>query len=215
MSCDTIRARIAVECLDIFGAFHPGADDGLPPDCRTLLLLGPKEPGFWPHVTAAPEFTDSRPDPLDRWSGRVIGALAEEMGATALFPFGGPPHQPFIAWAKRSGRAWVSPVGLLVHDMAGLMVSYRGALALPERLDLPTMPPCPCDTCTRPCLDACPPGALTAAGYDLAACHAFLDTPPGADCMACGCRVRCACPVSREYGRVPDQSGFHMATFHR
>ena len=76
------------------------------------------------------------------------------------------------------------PVRLLVHDAAGLMVSFRGALALKERLDLPPPPPPPCDGCAaKPCLTACPPGALTGAGYDLPACHAFLDTDPGQDCM--------------------------------
>jgi epoxyqueuosine reductase len=53
--------------------------------------------------------------------------MACDLGAKALFPFGGPPWHPFIAWAKRSGRAWESPVGFLVHDQAGLMVSYRAA----------------------------------------------------------------------------------------
>ena len=125
--------------LACFGALHLDADEL--PGCASLVLLGPAEPGFWAHVTATPEFADGAPDPLDRWSRRVIGALADELaceiGARALFPFGGPPWHPFIGWARRSGRAWPSPVGLLVHDTAGLMLSYRGALALPERIALP------------------------------------------------------------------------------
>ena len=168
------------------------------------------------HVTAGPEYGDGAPNPLDRWSTRVIGALAEAFGATALFPFGGPPYQPFYAWALRSGRAWASPVTLLVHDRAGLMVSYRGALALPARLRLPSAPAAaPCATCARPCLAACPAGALTGAGYDLPACHRFLDTPAGGDCLSCGCAVRRACPVSQSYDRVAEQSAYHMRLFHR
>jgi hypothetical protein len=66
--------------------------------------------------------------------------MACDLGAKALFPFTGPPWHPFIAWARRSGRAWESPVGFLVHDRAGLMVSYRGALALSHRIDLPATP---------------------------------------------------------------------------
>jgi hypothetical protein len=49
----------------------------------------------------ATEFRDGRPDPIDRWSRRVIGHMACDLGAKALFPFGGPPWHPFIAWAKR------------------------------------------------------------------------------------------------------------------
>lgn len=210
-----IAARAAAHRLDVFGAFHPGPQDGVPPGTRTLLLLGPGEPGFWPHVTASPEFADGAPDPLDRWSRRVIGQLACDLGAKALFPFGGPPWQPFIAWARKSGRAWESPVGLLVHDRAGLMVSYRGALALKVHIDLPAPPQAaPCETCAQPCLRACPVGALSGAGYDTAACHGYLDTGPGADCRNGGCAVRRSCPVSQGYGRLPAQSAYHMARFH-
>jgi len=208
-----IAALLGRNRLAPFGAFHCGAEDGLAPG--TLVLTGPDEPGFWAHVTASPEWLDKAPDPLDRWSRRVIGAAARELGAEALFPFGGPPWQPFHRWALRSGRAWESPVRLLVHDRAGLMVSYRGALLLPRRLDLPPVPPCPCDTCTRPCLTACPAGALTGTGYDLPACHDFLDRPGGHDCMSRGCAVRRACPVSQGYGRLDEQSAWHMRRFHR
>ncbi len=96
------------------------------------------------------------------------------------------------------------------------MVSFRGALALRERLDLPPAPPAPCLTCPeRPCLSACPVGALTERGYDLPACHAYLDTAPGQDCMSSGCAVRRACPVSARHARMPEQSAYHMGQFHR
>ncbi|MDF0602580.1 ferredoxin [Psychromarinibacter sp. C21-152] len=210
-----LAARLAADRLEVFGGFHPGPQDDLPDGTGTLLLLGPREPRFWPHVTAAPEFADGRPDPLDRWSARVITAIAEDTDAKPLFPFGGPPYHPFVAWALRSGRAWQSPVGLLVHDRAGLMVSYRGALALPERLNLPPAPPCPCETChDQPCRAACPAAALGPAGYDLDACRRFLDTGAGRECMEAGCMVRRICPVSRGYGRRTAQSAFHMRAFH-
>lgn len=210
-----IAALAARDFLSVMGGFHPGPDDSLT-DVGTLILLGPGEPGFWPHVRTQPEFQDGAPDPLDRWSRRVITALAEQVGATALFPFGPPPFHPFHSWALRTGRAWSSPVRLLVHDQAGLWVSYRGALALPHRLNLPPTGSSPCGDCAdKPCLSACPVGALNGAGYDLKACHAYLDTPAGqSSCMTSGCAVRAACPVSGRYGRVPGQSAFHMASFH-
>jgi ferredoxin len=211
-----VEARLAPERLTVLGGFHPAEDDGAPPGCGTLLLIGPAPAGFWPHVTAAPEFADGLPDPLDRWSRRVIGRLACDLGAKARFPFGGPPYAPFLSWALKTGRCWSSPVGLLVHDTAGLMVSFRGALALGPRLPLPAPPAqSPCIGCAAPCRAACPVSALTAAGYDTAACHAHLDTPAGrADCRDGGCAVRRACPVSRGAGRSRAQSAFHMRSFH-
>ena len=214
MTLEEIDARLAPHRLSVFGGFHPTPEDGVPAGRGTLLLLGPQEPGFWDHVTAEPEFADGAPDPLDRWSRRVIGRVACDLGAKALFPFAGPPWHPFIGWAKRTGRAHASPVTLLVHDRAGLMVSYRGALALRERVALPAPPPAPCAPCPRPCETACPVGALGKAGYDVAACHAFLETEGGRDCLEQGCRVRRACPVSETYGRRPEQSAFHMRSFH-
>jgi epoxyqueuosine reductase len=214
-SYGSVAERAARHRLDIFGAFHVSDTDGAPAGTQTLLLLGPSEPGFWAHITASAEFIDGAPDPIDRWSRRVIGHMACDLGAKALFPFGGPPWHPFIGWAKRSGRAWESPVGFLVHDHAGLMVSYRGALALKERIDLPATPSAaPCATCAAPCLSACPVDALSASGYDAAACHAYLDTDAGTDCMENGCAVRRACPLSQIYGRLARQSAYHMRRFH-
>lgn len=203
-----IRETARKDGLDIMGALHE--------DNTTLILLGPGA-GFWPIFRQSPEFSDSRPHPIDRWSRRIVTAQADSLNATAHFPFGGPPYNPFLAWALASGRAWSSPVGMLVHDTAGLMISYRGALRLDGVLDLPAPPPAPpCATCLdRPCLSACPAGALGAAsGYDVAACHAWLDTPGGQDCMTAGCRARRACPVSQDFGRDPAQSALHMKAFH-
>lgn len=206
-----LETLAAAEHLAPLGIVHLAPDEL--PGCRTLVLLGPSEPGFWAHFTATAEYRDGAPDPMDRWSVRVIGRIAGMIGARALFPFGGPPWQPFTDWARRSGRAHVSPVGLLVHDTAGLMVSYRGAVALAGEYDAPPGGPSPCATCaTRPCLGACPVDALGPQAYDVAACKTDLDRP-GNDCRARGCAVRRACPVSQRYGRSDQQSAFHMGYF--
>ena len=209
MRLTDIETVAGAEHLAVMGVVQ----DDLPEEVATLVLLGPLEPGFWPAFTASPEYRDDTPHPLDRWSLRVITGMAERLDATPFFPFGGPPYQPFIAWAKASGRAHSSPVGLLVHDTAGLMISYRGALGFAERIEAPAPPPNPCETCqTRPCLTACPVDAFASGKYDVAACKADLDRP-GNDCMTRGCAVRRACPVSRDYGRLEAQSSFHMRAF--
>jgi epoxyqueuosine reductase len=208
----SLHDTLARHHLTVLGGFHPEPGDDLPAGTKTLLLLGPAEPGFWPHLRAQPEW--GGPDPVDRWSRRVIGTVACDMGAKALFPFGGPPWHPFYRWALRTGRVWDSPVRLLIQADQGLLVSFRGALALKERVDLPPPVAKPCDTCAdKPCLTACPPRALTEGGYDLPACHTYLDTAP--PCMTGGCAVRRACPVSQGYARMPEQSAYHMRQFHR
>jgi len=214
-SYTALETAAAARHLAIFGAWHPVDDPDMPEGTKTALLLGPAEPGFWAHFKTSAEYRDETPDPLDRWSHRVIGRWASELGATALFPFAGPPWQPFVRWAQASGRAHLSPVGLLVHDIAGLMISYRGGLALTCHVALPERSPNPCLTCeTRPCLGACPVSALSPDGYDVPACKAYLDTSPGLECHSRGCAVRRSCPVSHSYGRSEEQSGFHMRSFH-
>ncbi|MFZ1467777.1 MAG: ferredoxin [Paracoccaceae bacterium] len=208
-----LRQKLAAQHLEILGGFAPDpVEVGLPPGTGTVIMLGPLESGFWPHLTAQPEW--GGPDPVDRWSRRLIGQLACDLGAAALFPFGGPPYQPFYNWALRTGRCWPSPVRLLVHDTQGLLVSFRGALALREVLEVP-QGQSPCKTCiAKPCLTACPADALGAGGYDVPACHAWLDSM-GADCLNGGCMVRRACPVSVGYARMPEQSAYHMGQFHK
>lgn len=201
-----VAAAAADESLAVLGALHP--EEG-----GTIVLIGPEGHRFWARFAASAEAGDGRADPMDRWSVRVIGSLAGRLGAEARFPFGGPPWQPFTRWARESGAAWESPVGLLVHARLGLLVSYRGALVFAERMALPPPGKRPCDTCARPCLDACPAGVLGAGGYDVPGCHAFLDSSAGTDCRTRGCAVRRACPVGAGL-RAEAQSAFHMAAFH-
>lgn len=215
MNLAAVQARLDPHHLEILGGFAVAeGEEGFPKATRTLLLLGPQEPGYWAHLKAQPEW--GGPDPVDRWSRRAIGQVACDLGAKALFPFGGPPWQPFYRWALRTGRVWDSPVRLLVHAHQGLMVSFRGALALKEVLkDLPAPLPRPCETCAKPCLSACPVGALTEGLYDLPRCHDHLDTPAGAPCMGGGCLVRRTCPAGQAYARMEEQSAYHMRQFHR
>lgn len=213
---ETLSAQAEALGLRILGGFHPGPGDGAPEGCRTVLMIGPAEPGFWEVFQDSAEYGDGRRDPLDRWSKRVLGGWADARGGVAVFPSDGPPYAPFIAWAKATGRVHNSPAGILVHDRAGLMVSFRGALALRERVALRPAPPSPCESClARPCLSACPVGALAEGQeYDVPACHDWLDRDKTRDCMTRGCAVRRACPVSQSYGRPEAQSAFHMRSFH-
>ncbi len=216
MTYADIERRAGADGLMVMGALHPARVAVKQLRGGTLILLGTGR-RFWPAFSASPEARDGHPDPLDRWSARVVGTLAAAAGAKALFPFGGPPYAPFVDWAEKSGRAHASPVGMLVHDRVGLMISFRGALHLARDLPLPAAGAgSPCRSCdTSPCTTACPVGALGAdAPYDVAACHAYLDTAAGRDCMDRGCAARRACPVSAGAARNPAQSALHMKAFH-
>lgn len=203
--------------LEIYGALHPGHQPVKGLRDGTLVLLGTGA-AFWPVFTASAEHQDGRPDPIDRWSERVVGGMACALGARAYYPFGGPPYQPFVDWALASGRSFTSPSQMLVHDRVGLLISLRGALHFNQKFDIPPPPlaESPCHSCPmRPCLSACPAGALSdSERYDLVACHDHLATAAGSACMTGGCLARLACPLSRGAGRDPAQTAHHMRHFH-
>lgn len=216
-----IEAIVAASGLMLRGGFHPRPADGVPSlaDGRvpgTVLMLGNAGPAMWRAFAAAPELADGGRDPLDRWTRRSVCALAGPLGATPMFPFGGPPHLPFQRWAMRADCVAPSPIGLLIHPEHGLWHAYRAALGFAEALALPPRreEPSPCERCAeRPCLRTCPVAAFSSAGYDVAACVRHIGSPPGADCMALGCRARRACPVGVGYAQAADQAAFHMLAF--
>jgi hypothetical protein len=204
MDLDRLTERLGELGLRLLGAFSPTAEDGVPPlpngrAARSVCLVGNVGSAFWRHVEASPE--GAGPDPVDRWTGRVVGTLAAELGAGAVYPFDGPPWHPFQRWARRADPSLaVSPLGILIHPQWGLWHACRAALLLaeptPTRADAPR--PSPCDACPdRPCLHACPVAAFTVDGYDAGACARHLDGAAGGTCRGRGCLARLACPVGR------------------
>ena len=215
LTYDNVNSAAARVGLEIYGGFHPDESDNVPFGGNTLLLLGPAEPGFWNRVSAQTEFLDGQADPLDRWSKRVTDRLANELGADPCYPFGGPPWLPFFSWALRTGRCWQSPVQFLVHDTAGLFVSFRSALVFQSRIDLPSIrSTSPCHDCAdQPCASACPAGALDNRRYNADRCRSHVAGPDGSECLDRGCLARRICPVSAAFGRSPSQSRFHQLAF--
>ncbi|MEM6373143.1 MAG: ferredoxin [Pseudomonadota bacterium] len=180
----------------------------------TRVLIG-TDAHWWDVFTTSTEFREQVAHPVDQWSKRILGNLAEQIGADAVFPSDGPPYQPFIAWALATGRFWQSPTGMMIHDVAGLMISIRGALVRAQPFAAPQCGQSPCLTCAdTPCVNTCPVGALSASKpYDVPACKTYLDMPRGQSCMDGGCLVRRACPVSQRFARPDAQSAFHMRAF--
>ena len=217
-----VEAAIAATGLVPRGWLALTPEDGLPPlpDGRpagTLVLVGRVGRQGWSTFTTAPEYRDRLPDPLDRWSRRVIETLAADLGAAAHFPFGGPPFRPFQRWAMRAEPVAPSPIGLLIHPDWGLWHAYRGALAFADDLG-EIQPPAPvaspCESCAaKPCLTTCPVDAFSPAGYDVGRCTTHMESPLGALCRTDGCRARDACPVGRGRRYADEEIRFLMRAF--
>ena len=198
--------------LMVRGGFHPEPGEAGLEGAGTVLMVGNAGGAMW---DAFAPHDDGAPDPLNRWTVRVVEPIAQAFGARVLYPFG-TPHWPFQRWAARAEALHASPIGLLIHPEYGLWHAYRAALVFPEAFDLPAPGPAlssPCDGCSdKPCLSACPVGAFSKAGYDVTVCAMGLAASEAA-CLSLGCDARNACPVGPDW-RDPDaQIGFHMAGF--
>lgn len=217
---DLLAEAVAAHGLVPRGAFRPTPADAVPAlaDGRTVgtvLLLGSVGPALWTLVRASPEASGL--DPIDRYTRRVVGSMASDLGCGAVFPFDGPPWHPFQRWAVRAEPGLrASPLGMLIHPVFGLWHAYRAALLLAEALPLPEPTPFehPCERCAeRPCLNACPAGALASGAYDVPRCRSYLRADPEASCHKVGCLARHACPVGREWVQEPAQAAHHTAAF--
>ncbi|MGA2343509.1 MAG: hypothetical protein ABSG29_09985 [Steroidobacteraceae bacterium] len=218
---DQLCRRAEVLGVAVRGAFHPepGELAAALPGLRagTVALLGFTGSLQWPHFERSAEASDGLPNPLDRWSRRIIGALAREFGAVDVYP-SGPPLLPFQRFSRRSEPVHPSPIGLLIHPKWGLWHAYRGALVFEQPIELPDVPQKAslCDGCAvKPCLSACPVHAFRGGSYDLDACVHHVRSAAGAPCREGGCLARRACPGGAEFRYLPAQARFHTEAFLR
>lgn len=210
---EEIGAALARHGLILRGGFHAGPDEPGLDGARTILLAGNAGGAMWdafaPHI-------DGAPHPLDRWTRRVIDPLAKEFGARPVYPFG-PDAGPFQRWALRADTLYPSPIGILIHPEYGLWHAFRAALLFAEAIELPAPDHAanPCLSCEqKPCLSACPVGAFSGSGYDVAACAGHIARPE-TDCVTVGCHARDACPVGHAWRYPEAQIRFHMQAFAR
>jgi len=212
-----IQGLLGDQGLQLRGGFHPELEDQVPDletgPCKTLLLVGNFGRELWPHFSCAPETLDGLPDPLDRWTVRIISSIAIQLGAEVRFPFKGPPFLPFQRWALKAEGLHPSPLGLLVHPRWGLWHAWRAALLFSEQLPLSPKraQPSPCEGCSAPCLKACPVGAFDGRSYAVECCQDWLRDKRDAVCMQRGCLARHACPQGQPYS--PSQAQHHMQAF--
>jgi hypothetical protein len=187
-------------------------------EIASIALVGNRGSSYWPVFERSVEYLDGRPHPLDRWSRRIGEQLADELGATAIFPFEGPPYAPFQQWAKRAESLHQSPMGMMIHPQYGLWHSYRFGLLMPAVADTQDEQAMagedPCQNCaTQPCLNTCPVGALDAGSYQVDSCAGYLKRTKRASCHSEGCMARSACPVGVSYQYDSTQHAFHLSAF--
>lgn len=220
-----VGAWLAGSGLILRGGFDFDAGEAAPTvsagiRARSVLLVGNAGSGYWQHFAAwRAALPNPVEHPLDRWSREVIGDIARRVGGHLVMP-NDRPFQPFQQWAMRAEGLRPSPLGILIHPVYGLWHAYRGAIAFEEPLGAaagagPLQKQIhPCDPCDgKPCLSACPAGAVDGRSFDHRSCLGHLRSGEGGACMSGGCLARNACPQGLAYRYHPEAQAFHQAAF--
>jgi hypothetical protein len=218
--------------LNLVGAAAPDAYDArvpaqyalrnLAPEARGVVVIGHGGGAFWSAYRA---FCARNPgheataDPVDGFTRAIVEAVARPIvgqAARFLYPFRFPDDPvSFMTLAECAGLGRRSLVGVLVHPTFGPWIALRAAIVLPAvvRAPRPADGFDPCPTCVeRPCIAACPGGAVSERGWDVPRCgdhRARADDP-----CAPRCHARVACVIGREH-RYPDDALVHHQTHAR
>ena len=204
------------------GGFSVTPSDNVPlqsngEPASALLVFGQAGPSVWTHFSQSLEYIEAHENPLDSWSRRIGGLLADHLNGELLLPFDGPPHHPFIAWAKRAEDVQNSKLGMLIHPVHGLWHAYRFAISVAMPVDGLNQNPHADSICERCndqlCLNQCPVSAFDGKQYDVLSCSTYLTQNPEAACHTQGCLARDACPEGKASRYEQPQRQFHMQQF--
>lgn len=223
----TLDARLGRSGINLVGATSVAAYDlrvapprrlaPRAPGARGVIVLGNGGRALWDAARAVIVRSAAR-DPLDDFTRAVVAAaIADIAGARACFPFDDLASAPdFQVLAELAGLGRRSLVGVLVHPVYGPWIALRAAVLVPDEVSAPRpidgFDPCP--TCVeRPCIVACPVGAVGPDGWNVERCsaHRLADETH----CAAGCSARIECVYGRAHRQPVEALAFHQAAARR
>jgi ferredoxin len=194
-------------------AAKPLALDDLLAGAAGALIVASGGPAFFDRFDGGPEATDGAPNPLDRYTERVVARATRDaldprgVAHVALFPFGARPLIPFQRLGRAAGLGGPGPLGLQIHPTFGPWWAYRALIVLDRPLPAAPPPGDGCAGCDAPCVAACPAGAVARGGFDIVACQArrLVAEPCRLSCVA-----RITCVRGPEHRYRDEELAFHM-----
>ncbi len=170
-----------------------------------LLVFGHGGHSLWQHVKIEGE------DPIDQFSVSQLTRFMERINcADYEFLYPGD-HLNLLDIGSQLGWYHISPMGIGINPQFGTWFAFRGVIAANTDYELSAKQThdSPCVTCSdKPCVDACPVGAVQREGsFKLDRCITER-TREGSGC-AHQCLARNACPVGTEHQYTAEQIRYH------
>lgn len=193
---DTIQSPLK-EAVDDYEAF------------TQLLLLGHGGQVLWDAVKSS---GISSANPIDDFTKQTIKDFFRLQHPKAQFQilYPGEPLIPLQQLGDLAGWHFQSPFMVGVNDVWGSWYAYRAVVIAntqfqpSEKADFQSS----CKTCQdKPCLDACPSGAVSENGLDMAKCTQYRKVSDSR-CQDI-CHARVACPVGRSHQYKNEQIRYH------
>lgn len=150
-------------------------------------------------------------DPLDETATQLAHSLMQRLGESDYEIIYPADHfaLDLIGLGKKLGWHHDSKLAIGINPEYGTWFAYRFVIAANTVFDVSQYSSeHPCDSCTdRPCIIACPAGAVTESGFVLQKC---LDERlrPGSECVD-SCAARLACPIASEHRYDAAQINYH------
>jgi epoxyqueuosine reductase len=186
-------------------------ESGVPLDAyRRLVLLGHGGKRMW---RALQKWGLKTADPVDYYSTTVTHQFVTDYLDNPPILWLYPDTQfliPLQQLGELAGWSHPSPLGQGINPTYGVWFAYRAAFLTTAELPLTggATGPSPCDACShKPCLTACPAGAVQPARFDIEACACYR-LQPGSVC-ADRCLARMACPYFPEHRYSLEQIRHH------
>ena len=178
---------------------------------RRLLLFGHGGRRMWEAMQASG--FSGEIDPIDSFSLNIVQRWLSEGYPEATFEMLYPAAERLVPLQQLGALAgWhhASPFRIGINREWGSWFAYRVALLID--VELPVSKPevwgSPCDDCAaKPCIAACPAGAVIDENNMLSRCVEFRLEQESA-CLR-QCLSRLACPVAKEHRYLQEQIDYH------
>ena len=212
-----LTVKLAGFGLNVSG-IAPGEDfDEYLPGCRSVVVFASGGTLLWDcfvkDIRANPQHLTAYQHPFDEFVRRQLRQADPSPCVDRRWVRCAAEPEEFIdfrALAFAAGLGWKSLQGMLIHPRYGLWIGLRAALLTTQKISVegPVVGESPCLPCAKPCIAACPGGAIDRNGWNVSNCAEFHQL---SELCHGRCSSRLSCPQGEQFRHTSLQHHYHNA----